>query len=180
MDTEFTGTSTGGCDVPERRAQPDESPPGRLEPLSMNVSSEWSRERRTKPRLLPGLLPLLCPPPPTGGTPTGSWTNSSTCGNAVWMPQYGKGAGKEKQNKTAISDIRGEEGKVKSTKKKESVTTSSVHSQCLSVVRAMRVRRASSRLKPRPLAGAESGSCRPDNHHHCYDVSDEHTHINER
>lgn len=116
MDTEFTGTSTGGCDVPERRAQPDKSPPGRLEPLSMNVSSEWSRERRTKPRLLPGLLPLSCPPPPPGGTPTGSWTNSSTCGNAVWMPQDWKGAGRKK--KTAISDIRAEEGKVKSTKKK--------------------------------------------------------------
>lgn len=100
MDTEFTETSTGGCDVPERRAQPDESPPGRLEPLSMKVSSEWSRERRAKPRLLPGSLTLACPPAPPGGTPTGSWTNSSTCGNAVWMPQDGKGgAGKEKKTK---------------------------------------------------------------------------------
>lgn len=111
MDTEFTETSTGGCDVPERRPQPDESPPGRLEPLSMKVSSEWSRERRAKPRLLPSLLPLSCPPAPPGGTPTGSWTNSSTCGNAVWMPQDGKGGGKGKKNKqTAISDIRAEIG----------------------------------------------------------------------
>lgn len=113
MDTEFTGTSTGGCDVPERRAQPDESPPGRLEPLSMKVSSEWSLERRAKPRLLPGLLPLSCPP-------GSSWRDTNGILDELfdaWKCRLdaagweGGGAGKEKKNKqTAISDIRAEEG----------------------------------------------------------------------
>lgn len=36
-----------------------------------------------------------------------------------------------------------------------SVTTSSVHSQCLSVVLALKVRRASSQLKHKPFSGTE-------------------------
>lgn len=162
MITEFTGTSTGGCDVPERRAQPDESPPGRLEPLSMKVSSEWSRERRAKPRLLPGLLPLSCPP-------GSSWRDTNGILDELfdaWKCRLDaagwEGGGRERKKKTnkpryLISERKKAARKEYKRKKKESVTTSSVHSQCLSVVRAVRVRRASSRLKPRPPGGSRVG-----------------------